>query len=434
MKKIHILLFMLVLLIPAMVFSEGAKEGEERSLILGMQGGDPSAFMTREGIKLEPGSGIKLYRDIILKGFKYGVEVISTAADDTTIKLDTMLAGGDQPDVYVDYQGRINKFANSEFALEIVLTAEEKADYFPATLGSVTKDGKLYALPGMAWAAIMIVNKELIESVDMGHHLEDGQWTTDEFIEVVKAVQAEYGKDYYGYIIFASGAGGDYWSSFGWIAGHGAKLYEDGKIVIDRPEGVAALKWMYSLQETGIVMPGVAGITYHPNLAAMASNIVVAQGGSTGNLVSTKLTDGSGEITPVLMRYPNIPGVDKVPMAVGPDAVMCFKTGNALMEKRAIELARYINRPEIQEYLVMTGRKFPSRKSVRNVNIDDFAWSAVNKLLQENGIFDMGVGLTKYTAVRNLWPPTMQAIFIGELTVEEALARFVKEGSAILEE
>ncbi len=436
MKRIVIFIFLLLIIFSS-AWATGKKEVQTGVVLtLGVQGGDRPATFDRGGhliVGKDQSENLLYWRDIILAGFPYKVKIRNYAADNTTIKLDADIAGNDAPDVYWDYLGRVNKYANSKFALPIVLTSEEKKDYLASSLSQCTKDGKLYALPGSFWAAVMIVNKTLVDSVGMGSYLKSGSWSIDDFLKVTKAVQNKYDPDYYGYVLFASGTGGDYWSSFGWLSSFGAKLYENGKIVIDSKEGIKALKFMKFMNDTGIAMPGAAGLSYKDNLAAMPSGKIVAAGNSSGAVTKPiKLLDGSGTINAVIMEWPKAPKVEKVPVAVGPDAGMVF--ASTKHKKEAMELLRYINSTKVQQLICKTMGRFASRKSVGNVLADNPTWVTASDIIARNGIFDTGVGLEKYAEIRNSYPPMLQAIFSGELSVKEAVDRFVNEGNKVINE
>jgi len=441
MRRITILI-MLLLLIFSNTWATGnnetveAEDGFTGTLTLGVFGGDRPATFDRNGvlIPIENQSTDLLYwRDVILADFPYKVEIRNYAADNTTIKLDADIAGGDAPDVYWDYLGRVNKYANDKYALPINITFEEQADYLPSALAPVTKNGEVYALPGTFWAAMMIANKTLVDSVGLGVFLEDVSWTIEEYLMTVSAVQEKYGSEYYGYVLFASGTGGDYWSSFGWMSSFGAKLYDNGKIVIGSKEGIEALNFMKFMHDAGIAMPGAAGLSYRENLSAMASGNIVAAGNSSGAVaLPIELLDGSGTIDAVIMEWPRAPGIEKVPVSVGPDAGMVF--ASTKHEVEAMELLRYINSTEIQQLICRMSGRFASRLSVGNVNADNPTWVTATDIIQRNGVFDSGVGLEKYAEIRNAWPPTLQSIFTGELTVQEAVDRFVLEGNKIINE
>jgi len=433
----RVLLMLLILVISISAWAEGEQEVKEfdGTLILGIEKGDlMAAYTATEDNIEEPTDEIMWYRDVVLKDFPYAVEIRAYATDSLNTKMRGDLAGGDAPDVSWDYLGRINEFANSRYAVPIELTEEEQADYYESFLDLCTKDGILYALPATAWAAVMIVNKTLVDSVGMGDILEDNKWTIAEFVNITEAVREKYGSQYYGYATFAVGTGGDYWSSFGWLGAFGAKLYDNGKIVIDSPEGKAALTFMKEMQDTGIFAPGAAGLTHVKNLEAMKTGDIVACGNEPNAVRSTNLADGSGMVEVVQMEWPTAPGVDPVSISMGPDAVMLFKSGDPVREAAALELARYMARAEIQAARCRFASRFPSRRSAMVVLPDNIAWAQAADMIANNGIFDTGIGLTKYAEVRSLWPPTLQAIFTGELTVDEAIDRFVKEGTEILEE
>ena len=439
MKRISILMLLTLIVFSACSKNEPEAVVAEKeftgTLTLGIQGGDIPATYNREGRRLaeeEKSTDLLMYRDVLLADFPYKVEIRNYAADATTIKMDVDIAGGDAPDAYWDYLGRVNKYANSKYALPINLTFEELDDYLPSALAPVMKGGELYALPGTFWAAVMVVNKPLVESVGLGSILEDGTWTIDEFLMIVDAVKAKYGPEYYGYPLFASGTGGDYWSSFGWFSSFGAKLYENGKIVVNSKEGIEALEFMKFMADAEIVPPGIAGLDYKVALSAMPKGTFVSAANSTN--YTTRLVDplnGVEKWQAIMMEWPRAPGVEKVPLAVGPDAGMVFASSKHPVE--AMELIRYLNSTKMQTLTSKAMSRYPSRKSVGNDFSTDPQWVIAAKMIEKNGTFDTGVGLEHYAEVRGLWPSTLQAIFTEEMTIQEAVDRFVEEGTAILE-
>ena len=431
-------LMVLLLFVLAMgLFATGQQD--DGPLVLGVDKGDFQLSFSEDGTDIGVDSGVYYWLDLVLKDYPEEVILREYSTDNTTIKMDVDIAGGDPPDVYWDYLGRINKYANSEFAVPINLK-EEAEKYIPSYLDLLTKDDVLYGLPGTAWAAVMAVNKTLLESSGAGYLLPadddtDRSWSMDAFLKATSMVQKKYGKGYYGYILFAAGTGGDYWSSFGWLAGFGAKLYENGKIVIDSPEGRAAIAFMKKMHDEGVVMPGAAGLNYADNLAGIANNNIVAIGGTPARAEwPTKLADGSGTVQAVIMEYPHMPGVEKVAITVGPNAGMLFKTGNPKREARALKLLKYIMNERVQTYDALYQIRYASLKGIPEVGSESKAWTTANGMIEQNGIFDMGLGLKHYAEVRELYPPMLQAIFSDELTIDEAIDRFVTEGTKILNE
>ena len=85
------------------------------------------------------------------------------------------------------------------------------------------------------------------------------------------------------------------------------------------------------------------------------------------------------------------------------------------------QVSLYMNSTEVQQLICKTGGRFASRLSVGNVLEDNPTWVTATDIITRNGTFDTGVGLEKYAEIRNAWPPTLQAFFTGELSVQEVL-------------
>ena len=64
--------------------------------------------------------------------------------------------------------------------------------------------------------------------------------------------------------------------------------------------------------------------------------------------------------------------------------------------------------------------------------LDTFWWKENVDYMEEHGVFYHGIGSKGYTEIRALWFPMIQAILANELTVEEALTRFEREGNEII--
>ena len=96
---------------------------------------------------------------------------------------------------------------------------------------------------------------------------------------------------------------------------------------------------------------------------------------------------------------------------------------------------RYLNSTINQRITVKANGRFASMKSVGVDAVkDNPSWVQVTDIINRNGTFDTGVGLEKYSEVIGYWPPTLQAIFTGELTIQEAVDRFVREGNKVINE
>ncbi|MCK5611674.1 carbohydrate ABC transporter substrate-binding protein [Candidatus Pacearchaeota archaeon] len=375
------------------------------------------------------------------------LEVYGVArTDGATKEIDTFLAADSRIDVYFDYTGRINKYAKEPHAvpLDEHFSPEELADFVPTFLDPFRKGDHLYALPEVAWSTCLAVNQTIFERAGVGHLLPldedpDRSWTYKEFLEMCEAVKAL--KDgTYGFFINAGSPGGDYFIT-GMIHGFGAKLYENNKIAINSPEGIKALEFLKMLQAKGYVPPGSAALTDYDADTFWFSAKCATQGGTivnTKEILDTKLfEDGITEIPQhfIVMEYPHEEGHENPPVAVGPSAVMLFRS-NPEREAKALKLLKFLTGPKWQRWSASLGGKIPTRLSVEvipTIRTSDPDYHRILKLAQDNGVFDHGLGFPDYYELRALWNSTLQSILIKDMSVEEALSQFEKEANLIIE-
>ena len=167
-------------------------------------------------------------------------------AGGSTLFIDTAVAAGDPPDIYVDVIFREGKYA-AQGLLEPVdeaLTDEQWARLNPGQVAPLTNaDGTHWGVP--TWGPppfVLAINKTLAEAAGAGDLIPtdpDRNWTTDEFEEFLRAVSDPPNR--YGALFYAKTP------SFtealvGYAGGFGAKFYTDSDYcnsTINSPEGVA---------------------------------------------------------------------------------------------------------------------------------------------------------------------------------------------------
>ena len=418
MKK----LFLLMLIIPGLLFAGGGEESLEISLAIEL---DMEAAPECKVMGWELG---QWYEDIIIPEFTeltgIPVEIFAIHIDDnTTKKLDAMIMAGLTPNAYTDYAGRVGLYARPGIAapLNKYIKRDIINQYFQSYRDMFTVDGDLYALPTTSWSTAGLINLDILEAIDMEYILEDGL-TYDEVYEAGKAVKA-LGDDYYGTYLFASQSGGDYWIYSYWLGGHGAKLYnDDGTIGLNTPEGIQALTTLKKFADDGILNPGASGISPGEYLSAFNGGNVLTISGNA-NMASKK---GSRVM---VIGTPRAPGVEFAPVATGPDAAMVFNTGTNAEKNAAAKLVELLASAKYQEPKAKIGR-YPSMFGVPGS--DEVWWKEAVSYMEEHGVMYHGIGGPHYQEIRALWFPMIQAILTDELTVEEAVARFEKEGNEVI--
>ena len=415
MKK----LFLLLLIIPGILFAGGGEEPGEISLAI-------SADSLAVGQRKVMGWQEALwYEELILPAFleETGIQVklvpVQTE-DNTTKKLDGLIAAGLTPNAYIDYAGRVGLYAKPGMAapLNKYIKRDIINQYFQSYRDMFTVDGDLYALPTTAWSTMGVINLDLLEAIGMEDILEDGL-TYDEVYDAGKALKA-LGDDYYGTFLFASQSGGDYWIYSFWLGGHGAKLYnDDGTIGLNTPEGIAALTTMKKFADDGILNPGAGGISPGEYLAGFVSGKVLTMSAG-GHYAALE------DFRAATVGTPRVPGVEFAPVATGPDATLVFNTGTNAEKNMAAKLVTFLASARWQEPQAKVGR-FPSMFGVPGS--DEVWWKETVAYMEEHGVMYHGIGGPQYQEIRALWFPMVQAILANELTVKEAVARFEKEGN-----
>lgn len=146
---------------------------------------------------------------------------------------------GDGPDLILAPNWWIRKLAASKAVLPIEkeISAQERMQYYPASIENLALDGKLYGLPTDYELVALYFNRRLLDEVNLPS-------TVDELIELAQESPSQ------GAGIYAS----FYHLTWG-IAAYGGKLFdEDGRVVLEQSEGTAEfLTWLQRADST----PGI---------------------------------------------------------------------------------------------------------------------------------------------------------------------------------
>jgi len=307
--------------------------------------------------------------------------------------------------------------------------------YEPTYLDMMNKGGVQYGLVTTGWISVMSVNTTLLERVGMLDVIEDGRWTIEEFTEASRRVRA-LGDDYWGYVFFAADTGSDYWQ-LGFLPSFGANLYENNQATIGSPEGLKALQWYKDYADEGLAPPGAAALIERDFQVAWLTGKVLASASAPSwaspqiaiNAVEAGTAEELWDAVP--MAFPTTPGVDRVGVAMGPNGAMIFNNGTISQE--IVDAFLAVTGYRHQAFRAATGR-YASMKSLQGFRASDPYFMIGEQIIADNGLWDIGVGLRAYSAVRLLVPPMWQAIFTGELSVEDAATRFTIEANRLLSE
>ena len=192
------------------------------------------------------------------------VEWDEAAGTTVTEKLITFGASGTLPDVawlgVVSDGGRGGMLRGLFAPLDPLLKADklDKAPYWPALLAAMSMRGQLYGLPthGHFGPVIAYVNLELAKREGLQLPLATGDWTLEQFVEAArKMTRLAEGVNGFWPATSANEEVIVYTRAFG-----GDLLSEDGRrCLLDRPETVAGLEWMWAAQHRFQVVESLKG-------------------------------------------------------------------------------------------------------------------------------------------------------------------------------
>ena len=169
------------------------------------------------------------------------IQVETTFVDygDLPLAYTESVTDGDGPDLILAPNWWIRELAasNAVLPIEKKISAQERRQFYPASIENLALDGKLYGLPTDYELVALYFNRRLLDEVNLPS-------SVDELIELARESPSQ------GAGIYAS----FYHLTWG-IAAHGGMLFdEDGHVVLEHSEGTAEfLTWLQQADST----PGI---------------------------------------------------------------------------------------------------------------------------------------------------------------------------------
>ena len=347
-------------------------------------------------------------------------------SDGSTMTMDAMVAAGTPPDVYTDYMGRVSKYVTEAYALDLKPYIKTD-DFRPGVLDPLTRNGKLLALPMPGGAQGMVINLKLLEKIGEKDFNFDN-WKISDFMRMATKAKAA---GVWATGLFAANQSGDYlW--YGWAASFGAELYKPGdysKTAMNTPAGLAFFTFLRDMVRDGYAPKEAAVLTDDDYVLQWASGKILATAFFPA-WVKPYFADvqkqgmGGGDFAYKFVEFPRAPGVTRVPTAGSYGGIVVAKATKA--PKAAALAAETFSDARAQTLLMRegsTGRGFPNRKSVIPV-FDDVHWKAIEQIVSENGLLDLGISTPKFSEVRSLAIPILQQLYTNKIEPAAALAAY----------
>ena len=268
-------------------------------------------------------------------GWKIAVEVVGWAQCQD--KATTLAAAGSPAAMAYVGSRTLKEFALNDLIVEVPMTDEEKAAYYPHIVDTVTFEGTQWGVPIAFSTKAFYWNKDLFAQAGLDPEKPPTTWAEE--IEYAKIIKEKTGIAGYG--LPAKTFDNTMHQFLHWVyTNNGQVIDADGNIKLDSPEVLAALQAYKDI--TPFSVEGATAYEQNEIRAIFLDGKVGMIQASVG--AAMKLKD-----TPINWGVTTLP---LGPSAGGPgtllitDSLAVFKGSG--VEEKAIEFAKYITSPDIQ--------------------------------------------------------------------------------------
>lgn len=313
----------------------------------------------------------------------------------------------------------LKEFAQNELIVQVPMTDEEKASYYPNIVDTVTFDGTQWGVPIAFSTKALYWNKALFKEAGLDPETPPKTW--EEEIAFAKQIKEKTGIAGYG--LPAKTFDNTMHQFMHWVYTNNGKVIDGDKIVIDSPEVLAALQAYKDI--TPYSVEGATAYEQNEIRAIFLDGkvgMIQAGSGAAYRLKDTKIEWG---VAP-LPRGPAAKGEGTLLIT---DSLAIFSGSG--VEEKAIEFAKYITSTDIQhEYELQGGAgltplrpgavvdKFVANEPFWKPFIDGIAYGGPEPLF------------TDYKGFQNVMIEMVQSVVTGKAEPADAL----KKAAADLEQ
>lgn len=245
-------LWILLLMICSLFYSSCSRRHEEESEVtLRFVGG---AFPLYDRIRKDLARGFEELHPNVRVRYE------ATSGSDYWVKIQTLIAGGTAPDVFIAFSAAdLINLANKGALLDLTPYAESdknfsQDEYFPVLIDAFTHKGRFYGLPSGFTPEVLYYNKDAFD--EAGLEYPDDDWTWETFLETAQKLTK---RDEKGKIIrFGTSVQlyPRYWLLFIQQNGGSFLNVDKTRCIINSPEALEAVKFIHSLYSKYQVVPG----------------------------------------------------------------------------------------------------------------------------------------------------------------------------------
>lgn len=336
-------------------------------------------------------------------------------------KLQTMIAGGDTPDVIRIAIEGFEVFRTNGLAEPLNEYIEKYPEYWELTTDNhekliepLTVDGITYAI-GFEWNnVVMHFNTDLLAEV--GLELPDADWTYEDFLEYAKKLTftREDGTQVWGYNCSRA-----YFETSAWLYNNGASILNDDmtECVINSPEAIETIQFLHDLMYVHKVAPVDQG--------DFISGQVAMQNAGRWSFKSYNESDFKS----VDLQY--LPTNGKEPTVISGFGMWLVSSASEKKDE-AFKLACFLSSKDSQRTIIdITG--IPMSKEVMKEVCVDTDWPSNSRIFYDTADYARGVqSPATYNDIQVAFDRYMSLIWADEMPVEEALNAMKEEIDLIL--
>ena len=328
-------------------------------------------------------------------------------------KATTLAAAGSPAGMAYVGSRTLKEFALSDLIVEVPMTDEEKAAYYPNIVDTVTFEGTQWGVPIAFSTKALYWNKDLFAEAGLDPEKPPTTWAEE--IEYAKTIKEKTGKAGYG--LPAKTFDNTMHQFLHWVYTNNGKVIDaEGNIVMDSPEVLAALQ-----AYKDITPYSVEGATaYEQN--EIRAIFLDKQVGMIQAAVSTAFLLNDTDINWGVTDLPLGPNAEGKGTLLITDSLAVFKDSG--VEEKAVEFAKYITQPKIQEEYEAGGLAglTPLRPStaVDTMVAADPYWQPFIDGIEFGGPEPL---FTDYRGLQNVMIEMVQSVVTGSAEPQDALTK-----------
>ena len=328
-------------------------------------------------------------------------------------KATTLAAAGSPAGIAYVGSRTLKEFALSDLIVEVPMTDDEKAAYYPNIVETVTFDDTQWGVPIAFSTKALYWNKDIFREAGLDPEQPPKTWAEE--IEFAKTITENTDKAGYG--LSAKTFDNTMHQFLHWVYTNNGRVIDDeNNIVLDSPEVLAALQ-----AYKDITPYSVEGATaYEQN--EMRAIFLDGQVGMLQAAVSTAFLLKDTDIDWGVTDLPLGPDAEGKGTLLITDSLAVFKDSG--VEEKAVEFAKFITQPHIQEEYEAGGLAglTPLRPSaaVDEMVAADAYWQPYIDGIEFGGPEPL---FTDYRGLQNVMIEMVQSVVTGSAEPQEALTK-----------